>query len=252
MHKKFGVHTVHGSGNNYIICEFNEPVIISEIGIQSGIINSEFLKGFSIYGSYDGNSEWDLIYTGENESNCNLQIHELEEGADAYKFLKLTINSKWNSNVALQEILYYGSIANDVSIKKLSANNLVVCKNDTKSIKMNLVPSYANIEGLTYKSNNENIASVDSKGNVTGISEGKTNINIKDSKSGLETICEVNIIDSELLTSHITNVSASYTYSSYYPSYAFDLEYGEYGVECDSQKIWSTYSFRRFRKIYCL
>ena len=107
--KKFGAHIVFGGSERYIVCEFDKPIILSQVFIQSGIINNEYLKDFNIYGSSDGKTGWNLIYSGQNECNYNLQMHDIENiSSTSYKFLKLEIKSGYYSNVSLQEILYYG------------------------------------------------------------------------------------------------------------------------------------------------
>ena len=65
-----------------------------------------------------------------------------------------------------------------------------------KSLQMKLVakPSDASIETLKYESSDEEIATVNSNGIVTGVSPGKVKITVTDTYSGIEKTLNLNII----------------------------------------------------------
>ena len=91
----------------YIICKFNKPISIKQVSVQSGTINSEYIKDFTIWGSNDGTT-FSKIYSGTHNSNDQLETFILDSYSNQYEYLKFVIDSKYNNNVAIQEILYYG------------------------------------------------------------------------------------------------------------------------------------------------
>ena len=79
---------------------------------------------------------------------------------------------------------------------KVTASNITIKEGQTASIALTIEPTGASTRNVTYKSSNENVATV-SNGTVTGISAGKATITIK-TKNGHEETFEVTVIESNL------------------------------------------------------
>ena len=79
---------------------------------------------------------------------------------------------------------------------KVTASNITIKEGQTASIAVTIEPTGASTRNVTYKSSNENVATV-SNGTVTGVSAGKATITIK-TKNGHEETFEVTVIESNL------------------------------------------------------
>ena len=79
---------------------------------------------------------------------------------------------------------------------KVTASNITIKEGQTVSIALTIEPEGASTRNVTYRSSNENVATV-SNGAVTGVSAGKTTITIK-TKNGHEETFEVTVIESNL------------------------------------------------------
>ena len=86
---------------------------------------------------------------------------------------------------------------NYVKIAKISLDNSSdeITLNQTKKINVNIEPSNATDKRLTYISSNPSIVSVDSSGNITGVSLGTTIITIASSTNDIKASLLVKVID---------------------------------------------------------
>ena len=94
-----------------------------------------------------------------------------------------------------QEIVSKGK-NNQEDATKVTASNITIKEGQTLSIAVTIEPIGASTRNVTYKSSNENVATV-SNGTVTGVSAGKATITIK-TKNGHEETFEVTVIESNL------------------------------------------------------
>lgn len=78
----------------------------------------------------------------------------------------------------------------------ISAENINLLKGKTRKITANIQPSAILNKKVTWKSNNENIATVDNQGNITAVSVGKTTITVtSDMNSTVSKEIKVNVIE---------------------------------------------------------
>jgi len=93
-----------------------------------------------------------------------------------------------------------------VYIDNISASNFIITIGDSRSISdlITISPSNATeVQGMTYKSSNDSIATVDANGNVKGISEGKAKIIITtlNGKTAISEVTVKNALNAKLATS---------------------------------------------------
>ena len=232
----------NGGIGEYLICEFSEKVAISQIKIKPGTINSEYVKGFSIYGSNDGEN-YSKIYTGEHGNNNEFETYNVYS-KQYFKYLKFEINSKYNSNVSIQEILYVGKVYSNSQEEKENVGNEYSTVNElfkisnykislekilsNKQIVYNLID---NESGRNYIIGNDEIYEIEKKIGVDLLVENTEMYKMMINNDKWKQIMIV-----KELNSYIKEVKASYTYSNYYPKYAFD------GKWDNNNLCWSTYS----------
>lgn len=79
---------------------------------------------------------------------------------------------------------------------ELEAETLSLFVDESKGIPLKTTPSDAPLTELVYSSDNENVATVDTNGQVKGISEGKANITVKSKDGKTSKTLTVNVIES--------------------------------------------------------
>ena len=92
---------------------------------------------------------------------------------------------------------------------KVTASNITIKEGQTASIAVTIEPTGASTRNVTYKSSNENVATV-SNGTVTGVSAGKATITIK-TKNGHEETFEVTVIESNLTKITLSPTTLNFT-----------------------------------------
>ena len=92
---------------------------------------------------------------------------------------------------------------------KVTASNITVKEGQTVSIAVTIEPTGASTRNVTYKSSNENVATV-RNGTVTGISAGNATITIK-TKNGHEETFEVTVIESNLTKITLNPATLNFT-----------------------------------------
>ena len=107
-----------------------------------------------------------------------------------------------------QEIVSKGK-NNQEDATKVTASNITIKEGQTLSIAVTIEPIGASTRNVTYKSSNENVATV-SNGTVTGVSAGKATITIK-TKNGHEETFEVTVIESNLTKITLNPATLNFT-----------------------------------------
>ena len=76
----------------------------------------------------------------------------------------------------------------------VSTENIVLQEGEEFKLNVTVLPEDANNKSLTFKSENDRIVNVDSNGNLTGISEGQTNITITSQDNNISKTVSVTVI----------------------------------------------------------
>lgn len=98
----------------------------------------------------------------------------------------------------------------EIKIEKINASidNNTINKGESKKIQVEILPKEAKDHEIVYTSSNNNIATVDSKGNILGIKPGTCTITIKAKENNVSTSLNITIYsqvtDMELETDKIT------------------------------------------------
>ena len=98
----------------------------------------------------------------------------------------------------------------EIKIEKINASidNNTINKGESKKIQVEILPKEAKDHEIVYTSSNNNIATVDSKGNILGIKPGTCTITIKAKENNVSTSLDITIYsqvtDMELETDKIT------------------------------------------------
>lgn len=80
------------------------------------------------------------------------------------------------------------------AVTNISVSNLTVSKGRTENLEIALTPSTGEVEDLIYQSSNEDIATVDNNGTVTGITTGTATITVSGSySSSIKDTCTVTV-----------------------------------------------------------
>ena len=91
---------------------------------------------------------------------------------------------------------------------ELSQHELLIEKDGKKQMSVTILPSDADDKTITWTSENDEIATVDKNGLVTGVTAGTTRIHATSVPTGLKDICEVTVIqhatDIQMGTSQVT------------------------------------------------
>ena len=229
-----------GGIGEYVVCEFSEKVGISQIMVKPGTINSEYVKGFTIYGSND-KQNFIKIYTGEHANNNEFDTYDIYSN-QYYKYLKFEINSKYNSNVSIHEISYIGRIYSGRDENNNIGDNYNVVNELLEKGKINISLEKVlydkqimdkilnNENGRNYIIGNDEIFEIEKEKGIDLLLDNKEMEQLIKSNEKWKKIVV------EDLTQYITNIEASYIWSNYDVKYAFD------GKWDNNNLVWSTYN----------
>lgn len=157
-----------------------------EVSVEKDYLSSKSKEETDIIVKIDGEE----VTEGVEYASSDEDIIKIENGkAIAKKDGKATITAK------------VGDIADSVNMHVITPIKTLKFTSTSKSIKvgkelqmkLQVTPSDASIETLTYESSNEEIATVNNNGIVTGISKGKVTITVKDSYTGEEKSVDLTI-----------------------------------------------------------
>ena len=127
-------------------------------------------------------------------------------------------------------------------VTAISVANLEVGKGDSKTLVVTTTPS-SNVEELTYASDNENVATVDNTGKVTGVAEGTATITVAGKIStSVKGTCTVTVTKAvgAPIGDYVTNYGVTYT--DMYTGYGFTAENGWRILDGGTKNADGTYS----------
>ena len=155
---------------NYVKEDLDIEVEKIELSVQKNTINKgESLQINSKILPEDATNKT-LTYTSNNTKiatvSSNGKITGISSGT-------ATITAKSKNGISANITITVYSPVTDILI---SNDNIVMQKEKTLKISAIILPEDASNKNINYKSENEIIAKVDNEGNLTGISEGNTNI----------------------------------------------------------------------------
>lgn len=158
-----------------------------EVSVEKDYLSSKSKEETNIVVKIDG----EIVTEGVEYASSDENILEVDESgkAIAKKDGKVTVTAK------------VGDIADSVDIHVLTPIKTLKFTSTSKSIKvgkelqmkLQVTPSDASIETLTYESSDEEVATVNSNGIVTGVSKGSVTITVKDSYTGEEKSVDLTI-----------------------------------------------------------
>lgn len=144
-------------------------------------------------------------------------------------------------SILLTVSIAFSSIAATVAIKGVSLNKTQVSvkENESFALKVTFKPSNTTQKKLTFKSDNAQIASVDSKGIITGEKAGVTTINVTTEDKKISAKCKVTVVAGDKITfrfawwggdsRHVPTLQAFDQYNKMNPNVEIIGEYGGYG-----------------------
>lgn len=150
-----------------------------EVSVEKDYLSSKSKEETDIIVKVDG----EAVTEGVEYASSDEEILEIKDGkAIAKKDGKATVTAR------------VGDIADSADIHVITPIKTLKFTSTSKSIKvgkelqmkLQVTPSDASIETLTYESSDEEIATVNSNGIVTGVSKGSVTITVKDSYTGEE------------------------------------------------------------------
>ncbi len=150
-----------------------------EVSVEKDYLSSKSKEETDIIVKIDGEE----VTEGVEYASSDEDIIKIENGkAIAKKDGKATITAK------------VGDIADSVNMHvitpiktlKFTSTSKLIKVGKELQMKLQVTPSDASIETLTYESSDEEIATVNNNGIVTGVSKGKVTITVKDSYTGEE------------------------------------------------------------------
>lgn len=228
---------------NYIFIVDSELVII-DIEINNSIANVELTYEVKSVEEQDEKTIYTILLKFESQQEIK-EIYYGEQKISSYagkQTIAIDYSIEKGKESVFKIILKNGKqvekklVINRVIATKLIAPEILYVEQGTnRQIQIDNEPFFAELGKFTYISSDENIVTVDADGIITGVSLGIADITIKEEFSLLEINCKVQVMEGIDLNPYITNIQASYVYSNYYPSYAFDGEWS------DAQHVWSTY-----------
>lgn len=146
--------------------------------------------------------------------------------------LSLSINGESKASIkkSLQYVIDYKAVE-DITLSNINLyNNEIVFDLNKGTTSQNLNATAAPVDAteadnITYEIENNEIATVDDKGNITPVSVGKTTLAIKcDEVTKVVTIRVVNLDDSSLITDSVeklSNISSPFTTPGWYASNSY-------------------------------
>lgn len=102
------------------------------------------------------------------------------------------------------------TVIDKIALKKITLNkeNITIKEKETANLNITYTPSNATNKKVTWKSSNNNIATVDSSGKITGVSKGTVTITAISNDGGYTATCKVTI---EEISKKVTSVSLDKT-----------------------------------------
>lgn len=103
--------------------------------------------------------------------------------------------SKWVALPAAVDLKAFTNISSKILVKSITLNSssININVNNTAKLSSSISPSNATNKKVSWSSSNSKIATVDSSGNVKGISPGKAVITVKSEDGNLTAKCTVNV-----------------------------------------------------------
>lgn len=172
------------------------------------------LKGDNPYILKLGNSYVEPGYnaydsTGNNiSSNVKVSSSINNNKVGTYKVV-YSVNDKYKNSISIIRNVKVNNIL--VNKIELESDNISINTNEVGKVKVkNILPSDASYKGVKYYSSDENIAVVDSSGNVLGKKEGVAVITVMASDgSGVKAECRVTVKDVKVTGISLSDSSAS-------------------------------------------
>lgn len=103
---------------------------------------------------------------------------------------EITVKAKENNVSGKAQIEVYSPVTD----LELNVEDLLLQVGDSFEIKPVIIPDDANDKNIVYKSENEDIAQVDSSGKITAINEGSTNIVVQTAKEQIKKTLNVSVV----------------------------------------------------------
>ena len=92
---------------------------------------------------------------------------------------------------------------------ELSNQNFELRIGETKKLEAKVLPSNATYSKINYRSSNESVVKVDSKGNIESLKSGTADVIVQDERGKTESICKVKVLNSFAVKSVSLNISSS-------------------------------------------
>lgn len=191
-------------------CYYEIPFVGNKIVITAAKSPNHGKVRFSIDGEHV--QEVDL-YAGTRKNEIVYSISGLTEEVHTLK--AVTLNSRTGAKVVNQvvkaEIYHEPYVLEDISVEK----EFSLIQGATKNIIVEGTPEYAPIDDLTFKSNNEEVATVDENGTVTALKEGKAVITVSASGVTSKEIVITVVPQIKGISGSIVDENLQYTQDTY-------------------------------------
>ena len=170
-----------------VIVKDNSTVYLDQNSLTLSPGESQYIRASASNSSYAGSYTW----TSSNPSVAyisgsgnHVRVVAQNSGSSTI-MVKLDNGNTAQCNISVRTI--------DVSNASISPSSKALSIDETASLSLLVSPSNATVTSKTWKSKNRNVASVNSSGIITGVSEGKTEVYCIVNGSITSSSCEVRI-----------------------------------------------------------
>ena len=159
----------------------------------------------------------DLYNASRTESQSVYKVTGLTEGNHTLKAVmentKNPSSSSFVNQVAYAQVSHAPYVITDI---KLAENSYEMSEGATQKINYTVEPDYASVNDITFTSNDDKIATVDEKGVITAVKEGKTEITVSSKTSDVSKTIGVTVKKAVPgIGGSIVDVNTQYTQDRY-------------------------------------
>lgn len=174
-----------------------KSIAISNVNSSTLVLKKGKTFSLKVKVSTSGKASKKVSYSSSNKKVATIsksgKIKAVKNGT-----AKITVKSNYNKKKKATLTVKVGTPVKSVKLDKSTATMKV---GESLALKATVSPSKATIKKVTYASDNKEIATVSSKGEVTAITEGKVTITVKATDGSKKTAkCVIDVVKADVAT----------------------------------------------------